>query len=195
MEIVVERQSGSSWRAVDPGLVLNSGDGVRFRVRTNFDGFLYVTNLSTSGQYSVLFPGADTGRSNRVKSGVEYTVPATQALFRIAGPAGHETMYWLMSPVAINAGDGKQLPGPPATEQSPPADMTPRCDDSILRARGDCFDAGAGARELTVVPKHLADAQASPNDLMFLREKNKSVVSSPTPLNGPVIYEFRLAHK
>jgi hypothetical protein len=30
---------------------------------------------------------------------------------------------------------------------------------------------------------------------MFLRQKNTAVISSPEPLTGPIIYEFRLAHR
>ena len=41
MEITLERLDGDAWRAVDPGLVLAQGDRVRFRYRTNFDGYLY----------------------------------------------------------------------------------------------------------------------------------------------------------
>jgi hypothetical protein len=30
---------------------------------------------------------------------------------------------------------------------------------------------------------------------LLLRQKDTSVVSSPVPLAGPVVYEFRLAHR
>ena len=39
MEIVLERLNGTDWHAVDPALVLAQGDRVRFKFRTNFDGF------------------------------------------------------------------------------------------------------------------------------------------------------------
>jgi hypothetical protein len=32
-------------------------------------------------------------------------------------------------------------------------------------------------------------------DLLFLRQKNTAVISSPVPLSGPIIYEYRLAHR
>src|SRR5437867_2033894 len=54
--IVLERNERNSWREIDSRLVLEQNDRVRFRVRTNFNGYLYVTNQSTSGQYVVLFP-------------------------------------------------------------------------------------------------------------------------------------------
>ena len=74
MEIVLERRDGNVWRAVDPGLVLDQNDRVRFRFQTNFSGHLYVMNQSTSGTYSLLFPRDETGRDNQVQAGKEYLV-------------------------------------------------------------------------------------------------------------------------
>lgn len=192
MEIMLERMDGEKWRTIDPGLVLSSGDRVRFRFRTNFDGYLYVTNLGTSGKYEQLFPRHETGQDNRITSAQDYQVPATSTAFRIAGPAGFETVYWLVSPSRVNE--------PPRWDmQGPKIKITPRCDDSILKARGDCIDSSAGPklvpREVDL-PQSLAEAAGQGRrDLLFMRQEAKSVVSSPTPLSGPVIYEFRLAHK
>jgi hypothetical protein len=192
MEIMLERLDGSEWRTIDPGLVLASGDRVRFRFRSNFDGYLYVTNLGTSGKYEQLFPRQETGQNNRIAAAQEYQVPATATAFKIAGPPGFETVYWLVSPSAVNE--------PPRWDlQGPKIKITPRCDDSILKARGACIDSSAGPklvpREVDL-PKQLADAAGQGRrDLLFMRQEGKSVVSSPDPLTGPVIYEFRLAHK
>lgn len=57
IEITLQRLEGGSWKTVDPGLVLAQNDRVRFRFRTNFEGYLYVLNHSTSGKYEQLFPG------------------------------------------------------------------------------------------------------------------------------------------
>ena len=205
MEIVLERRDGNVWRAVDPGLVLDQNDRVRFRFQTNFSGHLYVMNQSTSGTYSLLFPRDETGRDNQVQAGKEYLVPATQAWFRVAGPAGHEVVYWMVTPAEIREeGEPKYVPLPPPTpkEKRLPDSMTPRCNDALFRARGECIDTSAGPRGVTVrelLPDNLAQidrrAQANAPELMFLRKQNTAVVSSPMPLKGPVIYEFRLAHK
>jgi hypothetical protein len=76
---------------------------------------------------------------------------------------------------------------PERAEPRTPVEMKPRCDDTIFRARGDCVDTAAG-------PKLQAGDSAS-KDLMFMRQKNSSVISSQVPLQGPVVYEFRLAHR
>lgn len=201
MEIVLERREASAWHAVDPGLVLEQNDRVRFRFHTNFDGYLYVMNQSTSGSYTMLFPSEETGRENRIRAGKEYMVPATQTLFRIAGPAGHEIVYWMVTPAEIGAASEPKyvpLPPPPPKEKRVPGNLTPRCDDTLFRARGECIDTSAGPKNVTareLLPDNLAQVPSGSGDLMFLRKQNTAVVSSPVPLKGPVIYEFHLAHK
>jgi len=196
MELMLERREAGAWRTVDPGLVLDQGDEVRFRFRTNFDGYLYVSNQSTSGKYEQLFPRQETGQNNRVMGGQEYRVPSTATAFRIAGPAGHEIVYWLVSPARL--GDVPARLGLPA-EKSPPHTLIPRCDDERLKARGDCVDNSAGPKLVprdVDMPPNLSDAATrSQRDLMFMREQDTAVISSPEPLTGPVIYEFRLAHR
>ena len=198
MEIMLDRLDGGAWHAIDPGLVLEHSDRVRFRFRTNFDGYLYVLNQSTSGKYEQLFPREETGQDNRVQAGKEYQVPATSTLFRIAGPAGHEIVYWLVSPARLGEGEPWH-PAPPSAAKQPRPTLVPRCDDTILRARGDCIDHGAGLKLVPrdgQLPQSLAGAAGpTPQDLLVLRQKDTSVVSSPVPLAGPVVYEFRLAHR
>jgi hypothetical protein len=182
MELVLERMDGSAWKAVDPALVLQQGDRVRFRFRTNFDGYLYVTNQSTSGKYEQLFPREETGQDNRVTADKNYQVPATSSAFRIAGPAGHEVVYWLVSPARLTD-------GPPPSAHKTPLTLIPRCDDSVLRARGDCVDNSAGPK---LTPR---GEDGSQSDLLVMRSQNTAVIASPVPLTGPVLYEFHIAHR
>jgi hypothetical protein len=198
MELVLERLDRDTWRAIDPGLVLAQGDRVRFKFRTNFDGFLYVMNQSTSGTYEQLFPRQETGQDNAISASGEYQVPATSAAFRIAGPAGFETVYWLVTPARLNDTAPRYQP-PPATKAAPPT-LIPRCDDTILKSRGDCIDPSAGPKLVPrgePLPQNLTGSGIGreQRDLLFLRQKNTAVISSPVPLAGPVIYEFRLAHR
>jgi len=199
MEITLERHDSSGWHVIDPGLVLNQGDQVRFRFKTNFNGFLYVTNQSSSGAYQQLFPMQETGQNNRVSAGQEYQVPSTEVVFTVSGPAGYETVYWLVTPAKL--ADGARTPSIPSDYKAvpPSAPLTPRCDDTIWRARGDCVDSSAGPKLVPrgeQLPQSLASpAEKTTRDLFFLRQEDKAVISSPTPLSGPVIYEFRLAHR
>lgn len=122
IELTLERQEGGNWRAVDPGLVFDTGDRVRFRFRANFDGYLYVMDQATSGNYETLFPREDTGEQNRIEAGQEYVVPATQGSFRITGPPGYDVLYWLVTPLSLGAQPKYQpLPPPPRAARFRPA--------------------------------------------------------------------------
>lgn len=198
IEVVLEQWSGQSWKAIDPGHVLHQGDRVRFRFTADFDGYLYVTNLGTSGRYELLFPTADTGTQNRVEAGKSYLVPATKAQFIVAGPAGHDISYWMVSPKPLHATDLLPAGGAPAAPRVPPHRMRPRCDDSLFRARGECIDSSAGLRSIQndeVLPESWSKLKrANSRELFFMRRSETQVITAPATTEGPVIYEFRIAH-
>ena len=203
MDIVLERKEASNWAAVDPGLVLNQGDAIRFRFRSNFDGYLYVTNRGSSGAEMLLFPRQETGQANRIHAGKEYLIPATETQFRVSGPAGFDSIFWLVSPVALTEGpSASKMPGsnlPPNVHPEQPPMLTPRCDPAQLRARGLCIDSGAGVHNVEDLSKTTGRISQTPNlqprDLTMIQEKNKTRVSTGGSLGGPAVYEFRVAHK
>lgn len=198
IEVVLEKWVSQSWKAIDPGHVLRSGDRVRFRFTTNFDGYLYVTNLGTSGRYELLFPTADTGAENHVVAGKSYLVPATQAQFVVSGPAGHDVSFWMVSPRPLNPTDLLPAGGAPAAPRVPPHRMKPRCDDALFRARGECIDSSAGLRSVPsddALPESWGKLnRARSRELFFMRQSEKQVITAPNDAEGPVIYEFRIAH-
>lgn len=197
IKLAVERQDGSAWKAVDSALVFANGDKLRFKVSATFAGYLYVMNHGTSGAYDLLFPRSDTGADNRIEANREYVVPAAQGWFKVTGPPGHDIVYWVISPVRLG-NEYRPLP-PPPPHADLPLSFHPRCDDTIFKARGDCVDTSAGVKPLKegeTVPKNLDSIAApTPRELLFIQEKSATVVSSPAPLTGPVVYELRLAHR
>ena len=200
IDISVEHQDGGSWKAVPPGFVFNKGEHVRFRVRANFDGYLYVMDYGTSGQYTNLFPRDETGTDNRIKSGVEYFVPATDASFRVDGPPGYDAVYWVMSPIALGNGAGKPyVPLPPPPPNPVPQNLTPRCDDAVLHARGLCIDSSAGPKNIAPDEKLPESLQSIPHaqsrDLLIFSQTQSTSVSSPERMEGPVLYKFLVAHQ
>ena len=181
MEITLERYESGTWKIIDPNLVLDKNDKIRFKFKANFSGFLYVTNQSTSSTSSLLFPRVDTGSNNRITANREYVVPTTKGAFRVDGPAGYDVVAWMISPVALGR------PEAPPVASMPPANMTPRCDDTLFKARGACLDSSAG-------PQAAKKTETS-EELVFIREKDSSVISSTAPLKAPLVYEFHLAHR
>src|SRR5271163_4568879 len=117
MEIVLEKKTGDIVQAMDAGHVFQTGDILRFRLRPAFDGFLYVTDLGSSGKSSLLFPRQETGSDNRIDHSREYVVPATpDGWFEVSGPVGYETIYFVMSPVALA---GAAVPSAAAAAPTP----------------------------------------------------------------------------
>lgn len=196
MEIVLERHETGAWKTIDPGLVLGQGDLLRFRFRATFDGYLYVINSGTSGTQSLLFPGDKTGRDNRVQAGKDYFVPSTDASFKVSGPAGHDIVYWLVSPVPLDGNPAAALGRSPP--RKPAGTLVPRCDQSIMKARGLCIDSSAGPRNVGAEEHLPGPISSAPNltrrELVIVQDKDKAKVSSSGKLTGPIVYEFRLAH-
>lgn len=191
LEIALERETPSGWEAVEPGLVLESNDLVRFRVISNADGYLNVSNKGTSGAYSTLFPSPESGEGNRILAGRALRVPQTNGAFRLQGPAGHDIVYWVLSPQPLPA-PYQPLPAAPAKPPSS-AELMPRCDETILRARGDCVDSGSGVRHSQ--ERGSNDSAVRSRELLFVQKNKSAVVSAPEGLQGPVIFEYRIAHK
>lgn len=196
--VTVERKTGNQVELMDPAHVFATGELVRFRFQANFPGYLYVLNHSTSGRDVLLFPKEETGLDNRIDKDREYLMPMTESgWFRMEGPAGHEVTYWVVSPAKLTGrlGSLSQETAPP-----PASSMTPRCDDSIFRARGDCVDVTAGpqpVRSRAEVPESLSGLiGANPRELTMTKSGQRATsVLVPKGENEPLIYTFRLAHK
>jgi hypothetical protein len=203
MEIQVELRQGALWTRVDPATVFEQDAQIRFRVKASFAGYLYVMNQGTGGAYTLLFPREDTGQANRLDPGREYTVPATDGAFKVAGPPGHDIVYWMVTPIELGQSARPPSayvplppPPPPGTKLST---LKPRCDDAVFKARGECLDPLAGPRKVSSLDDLPSNLKDVPNlrsrELVFIKEKDGAVVSSPANLKGPVVYEFRLSHK
>lgn len=201
IEIIVERNERGAARRVDPGQVFSTGDLVRFRFRATFNGYLYVMNHGTTGSFTLLFPKEETGTMNRIEAGREYLVPLTEnGWFRLEGPPGYEIVYWLVSPVRLGDGSSAMpVPRLPAPAPALNPSITPRCDDTIFRARGECIDHGAGLKPVekdAALPENLAPfSQAASRELTFVKSNRSAAVSVNDDSEEPFIYTLRLAHR
>ncbi|MGC8881475.1 MAG: DUF4384 domain-containing protein [Bryobacteraceae bacterium] len=199
IEIIVERNERGTARRVDPNQVFSTGDLVRFRFRASFNGYLYVMNHGTTGSFTLLFPKEETGTMNRIEAGREYLVPMTEnGWFRLEGPPGYEIVYWLVSPVRLSEGrDRVAMPKLPAPALNP--SITPRCDDTIFRARGECIDHAAGLKPVdknAALPENLAPFSGSASrELTFVKSNRSAAVSVADDSEEPFLYTLRLAHR
>lgn len=202
VQIVLEQKNGASARRKSPQHVFRDGDLIRFRIRPSFSGFLYVMDRSTSGAYLSLFPETPD-QDNRITASLELNVPAgAGSWFRIDRPSGYDTVYFVVSASPLTGRSGRSpapLPPPPSVNSAAPANLLPRCDDSLFRARGECEDSSAGPRALPhgepVPPDILADSSMASRDIVIVQNPKSSVVTSGDTDSLPVVYEFRIAHR
>lgn len=193
VQVSLERKEGSDWKALDPRVVLNPRDRIRFKFETTYAGFLYVYNRGSDGLTERLLPGE--GADNRVEPGKSFTVPAAGS-FVIDGPEGFDVTYWIVSP--------EPLARIPMFDDAPkaatgPSTLIPRCKEGLIArggSGGGCLDERAGPQATAnpgkIVPKAQSTLKARS---MRLEKDGEARIAAPTSKQAPLIYEFRVAHK
>jgi len=106
---------------VDTAKEFRTGDRVRFAFESNIDGYLYVAQQGTSGNWTVLFPNPQiNGGRNAVKRASEYEVP-DDGWFEMNPPSGVEKVFVFLSREPMNILPGFERPVNKAFENSSPA--------------------------------------------------------------------------
>jgi hypothetical protein len=94
---MIQSGVGDAPMDVDPSKDFQTGDRIRFAFESNIDGYLYVAQQGTSGNWTVLFPNPQiNGGRNAVKRFAEYEVPQGD-WFQFAGAAGTERVFVFLS--------------------------------------------------------------------------------------------------
>ena len=195
LQIIVEKKlPDGTAQSMTPTHVFQTGDIIRLRLVSHFDGFLYMMDQGSSGQFSTVFPSVAAGSDNRIAEGKTYLVPATtDGWFELTGPPGFDVFYFLLSPSALATPAASSFVSP-----GPASSLLPRCNDAAFRARGECNDISAGPAALprnAPLPAPLAPiAGAASRDITIVRKKDEVTVKSGGAKTAPVIYTFRLAH-
>jgi len=203
VDLLLEKKEGTSVRTVDPNYVFSTGDRIRFRLKSAVNGYLYVMNQGSSGSWQQLFPRDELTQSRRVTNSKQYLVPASgSGWFLVAGPPGYDNVYFLISPVDLGkspSGSGAQQPSSAEADAAAFATATPRCDDELFRARGECLDKHAGLKPLdrgeSLPDKFSQFSAMTSRDLIIVDNAKDTSISSTEPFEGPSIYRFRIAHK
>ena len=195
LDITLERRKNGKVESMATGHVFQAGDVIRMRLNSHFVGFLYVMNQGTSGKFTTVFPAADTGNDNRVTPDKVYLVPATEdGWFEVQGPAGFDTLYFLLSPTALATPSVSSFVAP-----GPVSSLKPRCDDKIFRSIGECTDPSAGPAAVApgaVLPAPLVPlAGSASRDIVFSKKKGQATVEVAGSSIAPMLYTFRLAHQ
>ncbi len=194
VDITLERQrSDGKVEPMTAAHVFASGDTIRIRLTSHYDGYLYVMNQGTSGRFATVFPAAATGSDNRIRMSKQYLVPAVEdGWFQVDGPAGFDVLYFLLSPAAIATPSLSTFTAP-----GPVSSLRPRCNDEIFKARGECTDDSAGPAAVPpgqALPAPLAPlATGASRDITFTNKANGTVGVAGESA-APMLYTFRLAH-
>lgn len=94
---MIQAGAGDAPMDVDPAKEFQTGDRIRFAFESNIDGYLYVAQQGTSGNWTVLFPNPQiNGGLNTVKRFQEYEVPRGD-WFQFEGAAGTEHVFVFLS--------------------------------------------------------------------------------------------------
>ena len=193
VDITLERKKDGKVEAMAAGHVFATGDIIRLKLVSHYDGFLYVMDQGSSGKFSTVFPAMQTGSDNRVQRAKQYLVPAVEdGWFEVGGPAGFDVLYFLLSPTPLTPPVLSSFAAP-----GPVSSLRPRCNDEIFRARGDCTDDSAGPAAVApgqLLPAPLAPLAGSASRDITFTNKNNGTVGVTGESAAPMLYTFRLAH-
>jgi hypothetical protein len=195
LEITLERKRDGKVEPMAAAHVFQHGDTIRFRLKSHYDGFLYVMDQGTSGHFSTLFPSADAGSDNRVQADHEYMVPAAadDGWFEVQAPSGFDVLYFLLSPTELAKPTAASFVAP-----GPVSSLRPRCNDKVFRARGECTDDSAGPQAVPrgqALPAPLAPMAGSASRDIVFSKKDGGAVGVSGAASAPLLYTFRLAHQ
>jgi hypothetical protein len=102
MRILVLKSEGGNFLPVDPGRIFQPGDEIRVAFESNFDGYVYVVNVSPGGKKRVIFPGAQAAASsNVIRARQRIELPPTSFIFD--KETGTEILQVIMArqPIAV----------------------------------------------------------------------------------------------
>ena len=98
--ITIELSRNGKLSFVSPDYKFRSGDKIRLRLKTNFEGYVGVLNLGTSGKVNVLYPVIDENgnyRDNYVMPTSDYQIPQGDGWIVFDNRKGTETVTVIMS--------------------------------------------------------------------------------------------------
>jgi hypothetical protein len=103
---LLQKNADERYVEVMPSTVFHSGDRVKVSIMANHQGYLYIIQQGSSGNWSPIFPSADAPRdSNFVESGKVYEIPGDGA-FELNEQRGKEKLFIVLSLEPIRDLDG-----------------------------------------------------------------------------------------
>jgi hypothetical protein len=102
MRVLILKSESGNFVPVDPARLFKPGDEIRIAFESNFDGYVYVINVSPAGAKRVIFPGTQASNSsNVIRARQRVELPSTSFIFD--KETGTEILQVIMSrePIAV----------------------------------------------------------------------------------------------
>src|SRR5262249_27668668 len=99
---ILQYKSGSLW-AVDPATEFKAGDQIKVTFKGNFDGYVYIVNITPGGKKRILFPKSDS--DNRILKDKIYNLPDGNDVIAFDEEKGVEVLQVYMSRERIKVFD------------------------------------------------------------------------------------------
>lgn len=106
-KIVIERMRGDKLAFVSANSKFRSGDKIRLRFETNFEGYLAIMNVGSTGEVSLLFPY--TGADASIKPSKDTRIPKGEDWIVFDDNPGTETLTVIMAKNPIGLDDNADL--------------------------------------------------------------------------------------
>lgn len=105
----IERSTGSGFQRVTAATEFFQGDQIRFHLRANRSGYLYMVTRGVSGRTSYLYP-SKPNESEYIEAGKDYLVPRQGAIV-FDNQSGTEDVWLFLSDKPLSAGNDETSPG------------------------------------------------------------------------------------
>ncbi|HEY6332652.1 MAG TPA: DUF4384 domain-containing protein [Blastocatellia bacterium] len=101
MRVTVLKSEAGRFVPVDAGRQFKKGDEIKIAFESNFEGYVYIVNVSPTGKKKVLFPNSQTG-NNAIIPRQQYELPSGGVMF-FDNETGVEVLQVMMSrePIAL----------------------------------------------------------------------------------------------
>jgi hypothetical protein len=142
-------------------------DRIAFRMAVNYQGYLMVTNVGTSGMVNILYAG-------QVSPTVDMRIPA-KGWIRVTGKGGDEVVNFIMSSEAIQ--ELRQISIPAANGGPAPAESGAESQKALAQLNSRALDQG--------------------RDLVIENDGNETyaLAASAQQIRAPVGFSIKLKHK
>jgi hypothetical protein len=108
-KVTIERSRDGRLEVVSTGDTFRAGDKIRLRFATNFDGYIRVLNIGSSGRVNLLYPykGAD----DRITPSNDFQIPGNDSWIVFDDTPGTELVSVIMSSKPFSRDDREDLKG------------------------------------------------------------------------------------